>query len=114
MILLFSAMEKSPLVSRQERLTLDKVQKVKDMVRENTPGNMKQRQVRTLALSEEDLNILLNYGVLHGLGYEGLLTEIRLPENRIHLGLSLDLPAGPLGNYLNLFIILKKTGPFSI
>jgi hypothetical protein len=109
-ILLFFVMEDTALVSRHQRLSLDNVQRVKTLINANTPANMNKRQIRTTTLSEDDLNLLLNYGILHGLGYERLFTKIELPDGRIHLFVSLDLPANPLGRYLNLFISLKKNG----
>jgi len=109
-ILLFSVMEDTALVSRHQRLSLDNVQRVKSLINANTPANMNKRQIRAMTLPEDDLNLLLNYGILHGLGYEGLFTKIELPDDRIHLFVSFDLPANPLGRYLNLFMSLKKNG----
>ncbi len=109
-ILLFSVMEDNALVSRHQRLSLDNVQRVKTLIKDNTPANVNKRQIRTMTLSENDLDLLLNYGILHGLGYERLFTKIELPDDRIHLAVTLDLPANPLGRYLNLFMSLKKNG----
>jgi len=109
-ILFFFLIEDAPLISEHQRLTVDNVQKVKNIINDNKPGNMNKRQVRAMALSENDLNILLNYGVQHGLGYERLFTKIELPGNRIHLWITLELPANPAGRYLNVFISLKNSG----
>ncbi len=109
-ILLCSIMEDTPFVSHHQRLTIDNVQKVKNIINDNKPGNMNKKQIRAASLSENDLNILLNYGVLHGLGYETLFTKIELPENRAHLWVTLELPANPVGRYLNFFIGLKTSG----
>ena len=109
-ILLFSAMEDTALVSQHQRLSLDNVQRVKTLINANKPANVNKRQVRTVTLSENDLNLFLNYGILHGLGYERLFTKIELPENRIYLAVTFDLPANPLSRYFNLFMSLKKNG----
>jgi hypothetical protein len=108
-ILLFSVMEDTALVSEHQRLSVDNVQKFKNIINDNKPRNMNKRQVISITLPENDLNTLLNYGVRHGLGYERLFTKIELPENKIHLGATLELPANPMGRYLNLFISLKKS-----
>ena len=111
-ILLFFVMEDTALVSRHQRFSVDNVRRVKTLINANTPANVNKRQIRTMTLSENDLDLLLNYGVLHGLGYERLFTKIELPDDRIHLAVTLDLPANPLGRYLNLFMSLKKNGTF--
>lgn len=108
-ILFFSVMEETPLVTRHQRLTVDNVQKVKTIINTNKPVNMNKKQIQKMTLSENDLNLLLNYGVLHGLGYERLFTKIELPENRIHVSVSLELPANPIGRYLNGFVSLKNS-----
>ena len=110
-IFMFSAMEDTPLVARHQRLTVDNVQRVKTLINTNKPANMNRKQVRKTTLSENDLNLLLNYGVLHGLGYDRLFTRIELPENRIHVSVSLEFPANPAGRYLNAFVSLKNSGP---
>jgi hypothetical protein len=109
-IILFFVMEDTALVSRHQRLSLDNVQRVRTLINANTPADVNKRQIRTITLSEDDLDLLLNYGILHGLGYERLFTKIELPDDRIHLAVTLDLPANPLGRYLNFFISLKKNG----
>ena len=108
-ILLFFALEDTPLVSRHQRLSVDNVQKVKTLMNANKPLDMNRKQVRKMTLSENDLNLLLNYGILHGLGYERLFTKIELPENRIHVSVSLELPANPAGRYVNAFVSLKNS-----
>jgi len=80
------------------------------LINTNTPANVNKRQIRAITLSENDLNLLLNYGILYGLGYERIFTKIELPDDRIHLAVTLDLSANPLGRYLNLFMTLKKNG----
>ncbi len=111
-ILFFCIIDEAPLVSEHQRLTFDNVQKVKDIISDNKPDNMNKKQVRAMALSEDDLNTLLNYGVQHGFGYEKLFTKIELPEKKVHLWLTIELPANPAGRYLNAFIGLKNSGIF--
>jgi hypothetical protein len=109
-ILLFFVMEDTALVSRHQRFSLDNVQRVRTLINANTPAKVNKRQISTITLPEKDLDLLLNYGILHGLGYERLFTEIELPDDRIRLSVTFDLPATPLGRYLNFFISLKKNG----
>ncbi len=111
-IVFFCLIDDTPLVSGHQKLTLDNVQKVKAIINDNKPRNMGRKQVRSMTLSENDLDTLLNYGVLHGLGTETLFTKIELPEKRIHLWITFSLPSNPLGRYLNAFISLKNSETF--
>ncbi|MFA5905226.1 MAG: hypothetical protein WC836_14930 [Desulfobacula sp.] len=111
-ILFFFLMDDTPLISEHERLSMDNVQKVKDIISSIKPDNMNKKQIRAMALSENDLNTLLNYGVQHGLGYERLFTKIELPEKKAHAWVTLELPVNPAGKYLNVFISLKNNGAY--
>ncbi len=111
-ILFFSLVDDTPLISEHEKLSMDNVQKVKNIINDNMPGNMNKKQVRAMVLSESDLNTLLNYGVRHGLGSERLFTKIELTEKTAHAWVTFELVANPIGRYLNAFISLKNSGAF--
>lgn len=72
---------------------------VKHLFEKNVPRARTADTLQTLALSEEELNRLLNYAVVVK-PVSGVLTD--LEHDRLVLDVSLRVPANFFGNYLNL------------
>lgn len=109
-ILAFLLIDGTPVVTQHQKLSLDNVQQVADIVTRNKPGQMYKKQLKTVILSENDLNILLGYGMVHGFGSERVFTKVMLPEGRIHLFATVLLPYLPKDMYVNAMVSLKKGG----
>lgn len=102
-IVLFS-IEKQPYVTQKIPLSLDNIQRVKFIIQKNRPDRIKRKQVKELILSEEDLNLLLGYGLSNGLGIPHALSQVNLTPGFLTAHATLKIPATPLGNYINLSV----------
>ncbi len=101
-VLIVSAVSPLPRVKQGPGLTFDKVKRGKQLVRRHTPRYMRFRHTRTVKIHEQDLNLLLDYGISQGLKTDDIHADIRLSDTGVSLEISLKLPQTVLGQYANL------------
>lgn len=89
----------------------DDVKRIKRLIKIHNPFYLRRNEVKTMALTEPDVNLLLNYGVSYALKKEGQVfanSEIRKGEADIHY--TQLLPANPFGRYINVHAQIRTTG----
>ena len=109
-ILVLSCMQDTPLVSQNQKLSFDTVKKVKKLIHDSKPDNVKKRQIKKIRITENDLNILLDYGFSQGLKLDNVFSEIKLSDNLMDIFITVDLPSNPVGEYANLSFRMRHNG----
>lgn len=98
-LLAVAGIETAPLVQPGKSLSHEDVQRIKALLKQHDPRRLKQEEVRTLKLSERDLNLLLNYLVAATLDIN---SRVELYPASVGVSLTYRLPAKYSGNYLNM------------
>ena len=100
------AVADQPTVSRAAEFTPEDIARAKRIVEQNDPRNMKAGGRRTLSLSQEDVDLALNY--LAGRYAKGS-SRVELQAGAASISASLELPAKLPGRYLNVAAVLHET-----
>jgi len=100
------ALENQPLISRTVEFTPAQIERAKRIVEKNDPRTMKPGVLRTLSLSQEDLDLVLNY--LAG-RYANASTRIMLRPGTAAISASVELPRNPFRRFLNVTALLHET-----
>lgn len=98
-VLVVAGIEAAPLVQPGKSLSHEDVKRIKALLRQHDPRRLKQDEVRTLALSERDLNLLLNYSMARTLDIN---SRVDLYPASVGVSLTYRLPEKYSGNYLNV------------
>ena len=96
-----------PLVDRAPQFRPDHLERAKQIVDNNDPRRLKPGEVRTISISEEDLDLAALYLVnryLHG------SSRITLDAGTAHVALTLELPLGATRRYINADAVLVPAG----
>lgn len=102
------ALDDSPLVTSELAFTPAHIERAKRILARNDPRRMRPGVLRTVVISQEDLDLAANY--LAGRFAHGA-TRIVLHEGAASVRATFALPANPVGRYVNLdvqFIETKK------
>jgi len=97
-VLVVAGIEAAPLVQPGKSLSHEDVERIKALLKQHDPRRLKEDEVRTLALSERDLNLLLNYSVARTLDIN---SRVDLYPASVGVSLTYRLPQEYSGNYLN-------------
>jgi len=100
------ALENQPLISRTVEFTPAQIERAKRIVEKNDPRTIKPGVLRTLSLSQEDLDLVLNY--LAG-RYANASTRIMLRPGTATISASVELPRNPFRRFLNVTALLHET-----
>ena len=101
-ILVFVAVagiESTPLVEPARRLSHQDIARIKKLLRQHDPRHLNKQEVRTLLLTERDLNLLLEYAIPYTLNTS---SRVDLRAEGMKVRLTVKLPDSPLGEYLNI------------
>ncbi len=113
--MVFLVFDPAPLVSSHPDLTLDNVKQVKKLIQDGKPRDLKQKQIKSVTLTQADVNLVLNYGVQHGLGWDRVFTHVSLAANVVEAQLTVHFSDNPhlkiFGRFLNLSMVLTGKGP---
>jgi hypothetical protein len=99
----YLAVDQRPLVTTQIHFTPEHIARAKLLLKRNDPRQLRQGEVRSITVSQEDLDLALNYAA-NRLG-QGAASAV-LQDGAVTVRLSVMLPSNPLGNYLNLTAVL--------
>jgi len=102
----YLAIDDRPMVNRKAEFTPAHIERAIRIAEKNDPHTMRSGVLRTISLSQEDLDLALNY--LAG-RYAGASTRIALLAGTAAVAASFELPPNPLGGYLNLTALLHET-----
>jgi hypothetical protein len=97
-----------PLVSSRVKLSHQDIARAKSLLKQHDPRRLRKGEVRTLAVSESDLNRAGNY-VLNRFGRGRARFKILLDPGMMLVQGTLQLPKNPLGNYINIKAVLSET-----
>ena len=100
------AVADQPTVSRAAEFTPEDIARAKRIVEQNDPRNMKAGGRRTLSLSQEDVDLALNY--LAGRYAKGS-SRVELQAGAAAITASIELPSKLPGRYLNVAAVLHET-----
>ena len=97
----------APAVAQTPQFTPAHIERAKRLLERNDPRQMRPGMLRTITLTQDDLDLALNYLVNRQLKGS---TRLVLQEGVANLRASLPMPTNPFGLYLNLQLALRDTG----
>ncbi len=103
---LYLALEDRPLVTRAAQLTPEHIERAKRIIEKNDPRKMKAGALHTISLSQEELDLVVNY--LAG-RYGNGSSRVVLQPGAAAISATLELPRNPLGRFLNVNAALHET-----
>jgi hypothetical protein len=95
-----------PSVVREVRLTPQDIERAKRVINQNDPRRFKSGWPRTVAISEQDLDLMLNYAASR-FGRGAARAALGLGTVRVQA--SAEFPHSPFGRYLNVDATLRET-----
>jgi len=105
--ILHLAMADQPTVNRAAEFTPVHIERAKHIVKKNDPRTMTPGVLRTFALSQEDVDLTVNYLANR---YARGSSRIVLQPGKVKLSASFELPPNPFGRFLNISALLHETG----
>jgi len=105
--LVYLAVDDTALVQGVATLTPAHVQRARWLLDRNDPRTMRPGVLRTIVVSEEDLDIATNY-LAHQFG--GGASKVALHDGGGVVRASLALPPNPVGRFVNLDLAWRETG----
>ena len=105
-LLVWMAVDNTPLVARQAALSPAHIERAKLLLQRNDPRRMRPGVLRTIVVSESDLDLAGNYAAsLYARGS----ARIVLRDGAATVRATFELPANPLGRYINVDAALAET-----
>lgn len=108
-IFLIFGLESDPLIVPGKKLTFQDVERVKQLLKQNDPRRLKAGEIKTVALTERDLNLFLDYALSHSPKTENLRARVELYPNSASGRFTVALPDNPFGAYLNVSAMLSQS-----
>jgi hypothetical protein len=99
--------ETTPLVEPDRRLSHDDLNRIKRLLGQHDPRRLRKQEVRTLSLTERDLNLILEYAAPYT---QKTSSRVELYPGNMQVLVTVRLPDNPLGGYLNVIADLTSTG----
>ena len=103
---LWLCLQDAPSIVRDVRLTPQDIANAKRIIDQHDPRKRDSRGQRTLAVSEQELDLLLNYAASR-LGRGAARAALR--PGAVRLQASVEIPRSPFGRYLNVDAGLRET-----
>lgn len=103
---LFLALGDTPLVVSQVTFTPESIERAKRLLERNDPRGMRPGVLRTIAMSQEDLDLAANYLASR---YARGSSRVVLLDGSATVRATFALPANPLGRYLNVDAAFRQT-----
>jgi uncharacterized protein YfiM (DUF2279 family) len=104
----FLAIDDHPKINRAAEITPDNIGRAKRILDKNDPRNLKPGAVRTISVSETDLDLAANYMAQQ---YAGGSAHVALSGDVIHMSASVSLPRNPVGRFINTEAVLSPSSP---
>ena len=107
--ILHLVMADQPTVNRAAEFTPAHIERAKHIIKKNDPRTMKPGVLRTFALSQEEVDLTVNYLASR---YARGSSRVVLQPGRVMLSASFEPPPNPFGQFLNISVVLHETdGP---
>lgn len=100
------AIDDQPMLTRQAALTPEAVDRARWLLARNDPHRMRAGVLRTIVVSQEDLDVATNYLANR---YLGGSSQVVLQDGRATIRASVALPANPFGRFVNLEATMRET-----
>ena len=100
------AVDDQPMLTRQAALTPDAVGRALWLLTRNDPRSMRAGVLRTIVVSQEDLDVATNYVTNR---YLGGSSQVVLQDGKAIIRASVALPANPFGRFVNLEATLRES-----
>lgn len=107
-VLIYSGIQTTPISQKTRVLTYDDIQKAKAIIKRIKPEYLKKKQLKTVSISEAELNLLLHYGVSHGLSRLPISSHLVLSKDHIKSFIALKIPSTPWGEFFNLTVDFRS------
>ncbi|CAH1385929.1 hypothetical protein [Candidatus Nitrotoga sp. M5] len=104
---IYLSVENRPLITGIAEFTPAHIERAKHILSHNNPRKMKGGALRTIAISQEDLDLVVNY--LVNSYSKGSATNITLKQGIANVRATVELPPNPFGHYLNIDAKLRAT-----
>ncbi|WP_292992951.1 hypothetical protein [Nitrosomonas sp.] len=109
--ILYLVMADQPTVNRVAEFTPAHIERAKHIIKTNDPRTMKPGVLRTLALSQEEVDLTVNYLASR---YARGSSRIVLQPGKAMLSASFELPSNPFGRFLNISALLHESDGFPV
>jgi len=96
-----------PSLVRRAQLTPQDIENARRTIEEQDPRNARADGRRTIAVSEQDLDLMLNYAANH-FGHGA--ARVALHPGTARLEASVEVPQSPFGRFVNIDATLRETG----
>jgi len=106
LIFLIFGIQSAPMVSSGKKLTFEDVARVKQLMRENDPRRLRSGDIRSVVVTERDLNLFLDYALSQAPGQQKLNAQVALLENSAEMKFTYFMPENPFGRYLNIAAVV--------
>jgi hypothetical protein len=104
--ILISAIQPQALVGSGEDMRPADVGRIKGLIKQNDPRQLRDGEVRRLNITERDLNLILAYTLRQ---ISGQSIAIELAPQTLRVDYSYTMPRNPLGKYLNVSVALMQS-----
>lgn len=94
------------MVNRAAEFTPAHIERAKHIIKKNDPRTMKPGVLRTFALSQEDVDLTVNYLASR---YARGSSRVVLQPGKVMLSASFELPLNPFGRFLNISAVWHET-----
>lgn len=103
-ILTVNSIEKSAIVVQPAELSSAEIKRVKRFIQLNNPANMKSGEVANSEISQQDLNLALNYISQRAPGplRRRVHSKVIIDDQLAYIQASIRLPNNPAGKYINI------------
>jgi len=100
-----------PTVNRAAEFMPVHIERAKHIIKKNDPRTMKPGVLRTLTLSQEEVDLAVNYLAS---SYARGSSRIVLQPDKVILSASFELPSNPFGRFLNISALLHGSDGFPV
>jgi hypothetical protein len=100
------AIEDQPLVNRTARIAPEHIERAKQIVERNDPRKLMPGEVRTVTITQEDLDLAVLYLANR---YARGSSRLELRPGAVHIAMSTELPSNPAGRFLNADAVLIES-----
>ncbi len=104
LVLVIAGIDNTPLSKKNKTLSYDDILKAKAIIKRIKPDSLQKNEIKTITISEPELNLLLNYGLSHGLGRVPVSSTLSLSPGHIQSVITVRIPSTPWGKFWNLVI----------
>ena len=107
--LLSLCLQSDPLVIQGERLALDDIERIKQILTKNNPRRLQSGEIKNIALTQRDLNLFLIHALTYIPHNERFSGRVNLQTDSARGGLTVGLPKNLFGSYLNVSLVLTTS-----